>query len=1141
MMSARFSAGFSALGLVASLGCGSETTGAGDVLAVASVEISPPELALVAGTTAQLNATPKTSSGIAVPNRQATWSTDDPGIATVSDQGLVSAVGAGATRINARVDGVSASIPVDVSPKGVATVTLAPSQVSLLVGETRNLTVTARSQDGETLPGRPATFVSDNPEIATVSDAGQVTAVGPGLTVITATVEGKSGTANVAVNALPATQLEFQNQPGTGAAGSPIPPVRVEVQNSQGGTVSQGSVAVTVALAYNPTGATLSGTLTVGASNGVATFSDLRVNQAGTGYTLRATAGALTPAESAPFAIVAGSAARLAIATQPSSNATSGVALTVQPRIQIRDADGNAVASGGVQVTAVLEGSGATLSGTRTVSTNADGLATFTNLTLSGVAATYTLLFAAPGLTAIASNGITLSAGAPARLVLTRQPSPTAQAGVALDRQPEVQLEDADGNPASQAGIAVTAAIQSGGGVLEGSLTVLTDSEGRAAFGNLAIGGATGVRVLRFTAGSLTAAFSEEVVVVPGPARALVITTQPPATRSSGEVLSPSPVIRVVDEFNNAVDPDPEISISAAIASGSGGSLSGTTTVSTSAGVATFSGLVLNGPPGEFTLRFSGGGLQPVVSNPITLSAAGPTALFIATQPSTSAPSGVVFDRQPVIQLRDASGNNVAQSGIEITVAIASGGGTLGGDATQTTDTDGRATFTDLSITGTPGERTLRFTATGLSDVTSNAIDITAAPASSLTINTQPSTTAVSGEALVQQPVLLLQNSTGDPVSGSTITATINSGPSGSTLANATAVTSSSGIATFSGLAITGGPGEYTLKFAAGSVSVVSATVTINANATGLVLATPPSSSATSGSAFATQPAVQLVDGNGDPVAQGGITITAVIATGPAGASLANATATTGPSGLATFSGLAITGEVGTYTLRFQSGSLDPVTSASIDLSAGAASTLAIVTQPPPSTVNGAEMSSSVVDLQDAGGNGIGGVAITATRASGSGELDGTLTRTTASTGRATFDDLTLTGLVGTYTIRYSAPGGISAVSSAITLTPGLDVALAIITQPPATAKSDKNISPAPRIELRDGSGNTVTRSGVVISAELVTESGSGELGGSVQRSTDTGIATFNNLRIKGSGVFRLRFTSPDHSPVTSTNIAVEP
>jgi uncharacterized protein YjdB len=49
------------------------------------------------------------------------------------------------------------------------------------------------AQDGETLTGRQVTFASDNPEIATVSEVGRVTAVSSGLTVITATVEERAG------------------------------------------------------------------------------------------------------------------------------------------------------------------------------------------------------------------------------------------------------------------------------------------------------------------------------------------------------------------------------------------------------------------------------------------------------------------------------------------------------------------------------------------------------------------------------------------------------------------------------------------------------------------------------------------------------------------------------------------------------------------------------------------------------------------------------------------------------------------------------------------------------------------------------------------------------------------------------------
>src|SRR5207244_10992826 len=63
---------------------------------------------------------------------------------------------------------------------------------------------------------------------------------------------------------------------------------------------------VTVALAANASGGTLGGTTTVTAASGVATFADLRVNRAGTGYRLTASAGQLTGATSDPFDITAG-------------------------------------------------------------------------------------------------------------------------------------------------------------------------------------------------------------------------------------------------------------------------------------------------------------------------------------------------------------------------------------------------------------------------------------------------------------------------------------------------------------------------------------------------------------------------------------------------------------------------------------------------------------------------------------------------------------------------------------------------------------------------------------------------------------------------------------------------------------------
>ncbi len=101
----------------------------------------------------------------------------------------------------------------------------------------------------------------------------------------------------------------------------------------------------------------------------------------------------------------------------------------------------------------------------------------------------------------------------------------------------------------------------------------------------------------------------------------------------------------------------------------------------------------------------------------------------LRTQPSSSASNGQRFDRQPIVQLRDSAGNDVAMADVEVTAAIASGPGELVGSKQRNTDADGRATFTDLAISGPAGTRTLVFTTTDHGQVISNKIDI-AAPAS---------------------------------------------------------------------------------------------------------------------------------------------------------------------------------------------------------------------------------------------------------------------------------------------------------------------------------------------------------------------------------------------------------------------------
>src|SRR5205814_741500 len=136
------------------------------------------------------------------------------------------------------------------------------------------------------------------------------------------------------------------------------------------------------------------------------------------------------------------------------------------------------------------------------------------------------------------------------------------------------------------------------------------------------------------------------------------------------------------------------------------------------------------------------------------------------------------FTQQPVIQIRDASGNAVNQAGVVVTAGIATGGGTLGGTLTATTLGIGRASCRERADTGAGGGRTQSFSATGLTSVNSTAITITASAASQSTCTSDPTTAARTGVPFTQQPVIQLRDASGNAVNqaGVVVTAAIATG-----------------------------------------------------------------------------------------------------------------------------------------------------------------------------------------------------------------------------------------------------------------------------------------------------------------------------------------------------------------------------
>lgn len=101
----------------------------------------------------------------------------------------------------------TASVQVSAIP--VASVAVSPASVPLDVGETAQLTATARDSTGATLSGRVITWAAANTAVATVNSSGLVTAKAVGSTSVTATSEGKSGSATVTVTQVPVAWVEL--------------------------------------------------------------------------------------------------------------------------------------------------------------------------------------------------------------------------------------------------------------------------------------------------------------------------------------------------------------------------------------------------------------------------------------------------------------------------------------------------------------------------------------------------------------------------------------------------------------------------------------------------------------------------------------------------------------------------------------------------------------------------------------------------------------------------------------------------------------------------------------------------------------------------------------------------------------------
>ncbi|HMH81345.1 MAG TPA: hypothetical protein VK531_00635, partial [Gemmatimonadales bacterium] len=263
----------------------------------------------------------------------------------------------------------------------------------------------------------------------------------------------------------PAARLVFTPPPDAVAGERLSPPVQVSAVDDAGNVDTSFHLPFTITLGENPGRATLAGTRTVDPVRGVATFADLSLDKAGTGYTLVATAPGQRGVTSPPFNVTPAAAARLAFTAQP-NDAVAGSVITPAVQVTAFDTLGNVVSSFTQNITMALETNptGAALGGSKTAPA-VNGVATFADLSVSEAGTGYTLAASASGLARATSDGFDITAAPPTTGDLTITTTTTGES-----RDPDGYVVTLDGGSSQAIG---TNATITATGIPAGSHTVV--------------------------------------------------------------------------------------------------------------------------------------------------------------------------------------------------------------------------------------------------------------------------------------------------------------------------------------------------------------------------------------------------------------------------------------------------------------------------------------------------------------------------------------------------------------------------------------------------------------------------------------------------------------------------------------------
>ena len=374
-------------------------------------------------------------------------------------------------------------------------------------------------------------------------------------------------------------------------------------------------------------------------------------------------------------------------------------------------------------------------------------------------------------------------------------------------------------------------------------------------------------------------------------------------------------------------------------------------------------------------------GTNPVVNVDVSKSEAPiatPIGVRMAVQPS-GAVNGEPFAQAAVVQLRDEEGKDVPLAGVRVEAILLGAQRNVINTSLKneraTTDATGRATFTNLAITGQVGTYEILFIPSGLGAVISDFVELAPGAPVALEMAIQP-WGARSGDVLMQQPLVQARDISGNAAAtaqGKVVTAeVIGAGRMSSAGSTSSVTADGDGAARFAGISISGTAGLYQLKFSApGMKPVTSQSFGISSGDAAEVRVVTAASGAASGKAFTQQPVVETYDADGNLIREAGWVINATVSSGVA--TLTNTSATTDDAGRATFTALTASGKMGDFAIAYSVKNgrdiVAAVASEEISLTAGDAAKLMMVQQPVDMPSGGLMSVSPEVQVTDAWGN----------------------------------------------------------------------------------------------------------------------------------------------------------------------------